>query len=118
MSYMEKEVRARITQGHDREQVAYSMGITMLRVERCIQGEHVVRVVLSTLGGDDVLYMFECLPGECLLQFHRKSDGTICFDLLPPKAQDSKEWAERIVKDLAGDKGFNAVVAPRWSNGG
>lgn len=113
MSYMEQEVRARITQGHDREQVAYSMGITMLRVERCIQGEHVVRVIVSS---DDVLYMFECLPGECLLQFHRKSAGTMCFDLLPPKNQDSKEWAEKLVKDLAGNQGINAVVAPRWAD--
>ena len=39
---------------------------------------------------------------------------TIAGMIPKPEIQDSKEWAERLVKDLAGDKGFNAVVAPRW----
>jgi hypothetical protein len=114
---MEQEVRARKAQGYPNDEIAIGIGIDEARVERCLLGEHVVRVVHSIMG-QDVLYMFECLPGESLLQFHRKSGGTMCFDILPPKDQDSKTWAERIVKDLAGDKGMNAVVAPRWADVG
>ena len=115
MSYMEQEVRARKAAGINNADIAIGIGIDEARVERCLLGEHVVRIIHG-ISGCDVLYMFECLPGESLLQFHRKSEGTMCFDILPPKDQDSKKWAEEIVKDLADDKGMNAVVAPRWTD--
>jgi hypothetical protein len=114
---MEKEVRARKATGISNADIARGIGIDEARVERCLAGEYVVRVV-HAYHGDDMIYMLECLPGGSILQIHRRSDGTICFDILPPKDQDSKEWAEKLVKDLAGDKGMNAVVAPRWSDVG
>lgn len=114
MSYMEMEVRARKAQGMDNAFIARSIGIDEARVERCLLGEHVVRVVHPVFM-NDITSFLEHLPIGSFLQIHRVSNGTICLDVLPPKDQPSKEWAEEVVKDLA-TKNFNAVVAPRWAD--
>ena len=114
MSYMETEVRARKAQGVSNSDIAANIGIDEARVERCLLGEHVVRVVISC--EVNLLEFTSCLSGGSILQLHRQSDGSICFDVWSPKDQPSKEWATKIAEELV-HRDFNAVVAPRWADG-
>ena len=74
--------------------------------------EPVVRVV--TMLSDDMLNLMEMLPGGAVLEIHRNSNGILCFDILPPKAQeDKKQWCDNMAKELELN-GFNTTRAPRW----
>jgi hypothetical protein len=113
MSYFEREARAQFAQGVAIADIAAALSVDQARIELALRGENVVRVV-QVNDALSVCDFIDCLAAAGMIQMHRKSENTMCFDILPPwKVKDTMQWACLLAKNLEA-KGFNAVQAPRW----